>query len=77
MLEDVSDRAKEVADYWGNHGEIVKYVEWKKAVRGYLATIRFADHPAYQDVIKELKKRLPKKFTFSSKEIETKKWPGK
>lgn len=43
-LEDVSERARELASRAGNyHSHVVEAGEWKKAVQGYLASIAFAD----------------------------------
>lgn len=43
-LDDLSDRAKDIAHRGGNyHKHVVKNKQWKKAVQGYLASIAFAD----------------------------------
>ncbi len=43
-LDDVGERARELASRAGNyHSHVVEAGEWKKAVQGYLASIAFAD----------------------------------
>jgi len=43
-LDDLSDRAKDIARRGGNyHKHVLEAGQWKEAVRGYLASITFAD----------------------------------
>ncbi len=43
-LDDVSERVRDIAHRAGNyHKHVLKAGQWKKAVRGYLASIAFAD----------------------------------
>src|SRR5262249_20803166 len=42
-LDDVPPIGKKMAKANGDHANVIKYGQWKKAVQGYLASIAFAD----------------------------------
>jgi len=42
-LNDVPEAGKKMAKPWGDHANVIKYHQWRKAVQAYLASISFVD----------------------------------